>query len=232
MTKHAINAFLATSVAFINELASLCERMGADAREVERGLKSERRIGPLAYLTPGAAFSGGTLARDVAFLQSLGAEVHRRTPVIDGVHASNSEHRSWTRRRVSAELTPLAKRRVAVWGLTYKPGTDTLRRSSAVELCRRLHGRGAAVRAHDPAVRALPADLAQVIDLAPSALAAVEHASALVVATEWPEYQRVDVNDVVRVMDTPCVVDAGRFLAASLGRDARVKYATIGRGTV
>ena len=93
MTKHAVNSFLATSVTFINELAALCERTGADAKEVERGLKTERRIGPQAYLSPGGAFAGGTLARDVAFLRTLGTSVGRPTPLMDGVVASNAAHR-------------------------------------------------------------------------------------------------------------------------------------------
>jgi UDPglucose 6-dehydrogenase len=132
MTKHAVNAFLATSVVFINELASLCEQTGADAKEVERGLKTESRIGPRAYLGPGAAFAGGTLARDVVFLRTLGERVERPTPLMDGVEASNRAHRGWAQRRLQAELGTLAGRTVAVWGLTYKPGTDTLRRSTAL----------------------------------------------------------------------------------------------------
>ncbi len=95
MTKHAVNAFLATSVTFINELAALCERTGADAKEVERGLRTERRIGPHAYLSPGGAFAGGTLARDVAFLRALGTRLGRPTPLMDGVLASNTAHRMW-----------------------------------------------------------------------------------------------------------------------------------------
>jgi UDPglucose 6-dehydrogenase len=162
MTKHAINAFLATSVTFINEIAALCEQSGADAKDVERGLKTEQRIGPGAYLGPGAAFAGGTLARDVVFLRTLGRAVERATPLMDGVESSNKEHRHWARRRLVATLGSLAGRTVAVWGLTYKPGTDTLRRSTAVELCRWLLAQGALVRAHDPAAAALPDDLAAV----------------------------------------------------------------------
>ena len=138
MTKHAINAFLATSVTFINEIAALCEQSGADAKEVERGLKTEKRIGPQAYLGPGAAFAGGTLARDVVFLKALGQAAGRATPLMDGVESSNREHRGWARRRLLSLLGPLGGRTIAVWGLTYKPGTDTLRRSTAVELCRWL----------------------------------------------------------------------------------------------
>ncbi len=93
MTKHAINAFLATSVTFINEIATLCEAVGADAEEVERGLKTDMRIGPGAYLSPGGAFAGGTLARDVMFLRGLGDRTPAE-PLLDGLVASNEAHRA------------------------------------------------------------------------------------------------------------------------------------------
>src|SRR5262249_54692171 len=140
MTKHALNAFLATSVTFINELARLCEVVGADAKEVERGLKSEGRIGPRAYLSPGAAFAGGTLARDVRFLCAFGQQHDIATPLLSGVIASNNQHKSWAADRVHDLLRGSAGI-VAVLGLTYKPGTSTLRRSASVELCRQLSAR-------------------------------------------------------------------------------------------
>ena len=118
MTKHALNAFLATSVTFINEVATLCEQVGADAKEVERGLKSEVRIGPRAYLGPGGAFAGGTLARDINFLSAIGAAHDRPTHLISAVRASNDAHKSWAGHRLEALLSSLAGRRIAVWGLT------------------------------------------------------------------------------------------------------------------
>jgi UDPglucose 6-dehydrogenase len=229
MTKHAINAFLATSVTFINEVASLCEQTGADAKEVERGLKTERRIGPLAYLSPGAAFAGGTLARDVVFLRDLGQRVDRPTPLMDGVEASNRSHREWARRRLSAELGSLAGKNIGVWGLTYKPGTDTLRRSSAVELCRWLVQQGAVVRVHDPAVRALPDDLATARRVE-APLEAVIGAAALVVATEWPVYRTVTGDELAAAMTNPLIVDANRFLGPSIGADARFRLLSVGKG--
>src|SRR5262249_44931138 len=136
MTKHAVNAFLALSVTFINELARICEAVGADAKQVERGLKSEGRIGPKAYLSPGAAFAGGTLARDIRFLIDLGERWGTGTPLCRGVWDSNQLHKDWLRNAVARLLSGVEKLVVAVLGLTYKPGTSTLRRSSAVELCR------------------------------------------------------------------------------------------------
>src|SRR6186997_1037523 len=121
MTKHAINAFLAVSVTFANELARVCEVVGADAKEVERGLKTEARIGPKAYLSPGAAFAGGTLARDVRFLTSFGREHALQTPLLGGVLASNEVHKDWVRNKVTQLLSGAKDATVAVLGLTYKP---------------------------------------------------------------------------------------------------------------
>ena len=230
MTKHAINAFLATSVTFINEIAALCEQSGADAKEVERGLKTEKRIGPYAYLGPGAAFAGGTLARDVVFLKALGRATDRPTPLMDGVESSNREHRGWARRRLASLLGSVKGRTVAVWGLTYKPGTDTLRRSTAVELCRWLLEQGARLRVHDPAVAELPADLAAAHRSATPEDAA-DGADALVVATEWPEYRKADLAALATRMASPVVLDANRFLAATAGADPRFTLISVGAGS-
>ncbi|MDQ2995624.1 MAG: nucleotide sugar dehydrogenase, partial [Chloroflexota bacterium] len=189
MTKHALNAFLATSVTFINELSRLCELVGADAKEVERGLKSEGRIGPRAYLAPGGAFAGGTLARDVRFLVNFGQQHHEDTPLFAGVLASNDAHKGWTRAKVQQLLGDTAQPIVAVLGLTYKPGTDTLRRSASVELCQWLHSQGAHVQAHDPAIHELPDELRPMIQLAETPHDALRGADVAIVATEWPDYR-------------------------------------------
>lgn len=229
MTKHAINAFLATSVAFINEIAALCERVGADAKEVERGLRSESRIGPRAYLGPGAAFAGGTLARDLLFLSGLARRHGLPSRLIDGVRASNDRHREWPRRRLAEMLGPLRDRRIAVWGLTYKAGTSTLRRSDALGLCRWLVEQGARVAAHDPSLAARPDELPGGAEWAADPLAAAAGADAVVVATEWPAYRDIRPEDLLRVAPAALVLDANRFLEATLGTDARVTYLSVGK---
>jgi UDPglucose 6-dehydrogenase len=229
MTKHALNAFLATSVTFINEVARLCEEVGADAKEVERGLKSEGRIGPRAYLSPGAAFAGGTLARDLRFLVRRGDEVHVQTPMLQGVLASNELHKNWVRERVDRVLAGIDQPVAAVLGLTYKPGTSTLRRSSSVELCRFLHERGVRVRGHDPAVYTLPPELNRVLELTSGPLDALNGAHLAVIATEWPSYRNLRPMDVSARMRQPCVIDPNHFLADVLGGDPRIHYFATGK---
>lgn len=228
MTKHALNAFLATSVTFINEIASICEQVGADAKEVERGLKSESRIGPKAYLGPGGAFAGGTLARDIAFLTKLGQENNLPIHLVPAIRASNDAHKNWSRRRLVQLLGDLRGKTIAVWGLTYKPGTDTLRRSSAIELCQWLLEQGAKVQAHDPAVKSL-SDRFAAIHLCTSPIETAHDADALVVATEWPDYRAVDIGEVVSTLRTPLVIDANGFLAVSIESLSAVTYVTVGK---
>jgi UDPglucose 6-dehydrogenase len=229
MVKHALNAFLATCVTFINEVASVCECVGADAGEVETALRSEPRIGQKAYIRPGAAFAGGTLARDVRFLTGMGGELGLSLPLLGGILPSNDEHRRWPVRRLAEQLGDLRGKTVSVLGLSYKPGTDALRRSVAVELCRWLAGEGARIRAFDPAVRALPDDLAASVELVPSAAAVAESADALVVATEWPEFKTLSVDDIARGMRRPLVLDQSRFLGDAFMTDPRIRYITLGR---
>jgi UDPglucose 6-dehydrogenase len=224
MTKHALNAFLATSVTFANEIATLCERVGADAKEVEHGLKSESRIGAKAYLAPGAAFAGGTLARDVQFLNALGAE---QMPLLAGVRASNERHKSWTQRKLLELFGELRGKTIAVWGLTYKPGTDTLRRSSSVELCQWATAQGAKVKAHDPAVKSLPDDLD--VELCPAALDAINGADALVLSTGWQDYREILVEEVIARTPNLVVIDASRFLEKTLGSGSSLRYVTVGK---
>lgn len=209
MTKHAINAFLAASVVFANEIASLCEAVGADAKEVERGLKSDSRIGPRAYLAPGGAFAGGTLARDVAYLNEISREQGLLTPLLSSVLPSNELHKGWVQRHLRARFGNLAGVTVAVWGLAYKPNTSTLRRSLAVELCNWMIDQGVTVRVQDPMVEDLPQHWAGVVTRCNDPVSAVQGADALIVATEWPVYKTA----AAQLAGMPLVVlDANRFL--------------------
>jgi UDPglucose 6-dehydrogenase len=228
MTKHAINAFLATSVAFMNELGALCEQVGADAREVERGLKTEERIGPRAYLSPGAAFAGGTLARDVETLTELDAALGLPGVLIAAVRESNHRHRAWPLRKLKERLGPLAGRHIAILGLTYKAGTSTLRRSSAVELAMQLLAEGAQVTAFDPAVKELPARLAGQMELAASPADALRKADAVVLATGWPEFHDLSWPNLLSLMRTPIVIDANWFMAVHLRNFPGIAYTAVG----
>ncbi len=231
MTKHAVNSFLAMSVAFANEIATVCEAVGADAGEVARGLKSEARIGVKAYVAPGGAFAGGTLARDIAFLSNEASKHSLDLNLIRSVATSNNRHRAWPLDRLRSLLGSLEGRSIAVLGLTYKAGTDTLRRSSSLELVRALVEAGANVKAFDPAVRALPDDIEIAFEICSSLEAAIRAADAVVVATEWPVFADADWPRLIELLDRPVFVDANGLLASHLRERSGVTYASVGRTT-
>ena len=228
MVKHALNSFLALSITFINEVARLCEHTGADAKEVAQGLKSEPRIGPRAYLGPGGPFAGGTLARDVVTLSQIGAAKGEKLSVIPAIKQSNDLHRGWSLRRLHAVLGGLQGRMIAVLGLVYTPGTDTLRRSAAVELCRALIAAGARVQAFDPAVQTASTELGGIV-LAKSVAESLNGADAAVVCTEWPEFRQAEWVAATSAMRRRIIVDANRFLEKQLAPVAGVEFISVGR---
>jgi UDPglucose 6-dehydrogenase len=227
MVKHALNSFLALSITFINEIARLCERTGANAKEVAAGLKSDPRIGARAYLGPGGPFAGGTLARDVVTLTELASRTGENVPLICAIKRSNDQHKNWNFQRLRLRFGELRGRTIAILGLTYKPGTDTLRRSSSVELCCELIKAGATVRAVDPAITRLPEDLSKIV-LSPSVTEAVLGAEAVVVCTEWPEFRQVNWAEAIHGMAGRLVLDANGFLEKELKPAVGVEHVSVG----
>ena len=180
MTKHALNAFLATSICFANELGNLCDEVGADGQRIAEVLRLEPRIGPKAMLFPGLGFAGGTLARDMQTLRSLGDRSGLETPLLDGAWESNRQQNQLVLRKLKKAFGSLSGVQAAVLGLTYKPDTSTLRRSAALEIIADMAGAGMRVSAHDP-----KADRAEVATLPDfrffeDVYAAVEGADVLV----------------------------------------------------
>lgn len=227
MSKHALNSFLALSVAYTNEVARIAERVGANAADIERALRTDSRVGAHAYVAAGPPIAGGTLARDVAYLRSLGEGQAVKTPVADAILMSNQLHQEWARDKVGTLIQHTDHPRVSVLGLAYKVGTNTLRRSASVELCNWLLRRGVSVSAYDPAVTSLPAGLAGVA-LAPTAPDALEGADVAVVATGWPEFRSLTGATFVDRMRTPTIVDQAGILEELAGDD-RLTYMRVGR---
>ncbi len=228
MTKHAINAFLATSVIFINELATLCECVGANAREVERGLKSEERIGSKAYLRPGTAIAGGTLLRDLNYLLAAGQQQQLNMSFISNLLTSNQLHKQWTCQRMMAILPQIKEKTIVSLGLTYKTGTNTLRRSLAIETCEWLHQQGANIVAYDPTLTTLPTELAQFIELKSSIEQVLPLADAIMIASDSPFFLNITPNQLLSYRKQPVVVDPSGFLLNTLGNDKRIHYFSVG----
>ncbi len=231
MSKHALNSFLAVSITFANELGNLCDTVGADGHRLAELLRLEPRVGSKAMLFPGLGFAGGTLARDVQTLRSLAASGKIETPMLNGLWASNQQQNRMVPRRLAEALGgSLAGKRIAVWGLTYKPDTSTLRRSAALELMTELDAAGAEVLAHDP-----KADRGELAGLAgftfcDSALAAVAQADALVLMTPWADYRAVDFPAVRKAMRGSLVFDTANLWKAADVEAGGCTYLDIGRG--
>jgi len=228
MLKHALNSFLALSVSYINEIATLAEQVGADALEVSAGLKSDPRIGPRAYLTPGGPFAGGTLARDVATLTSLSQKLGTPLSLVPAIKESNDRHRRWAFQKLQSALAAIPQPIVAVLGLAYTPGTNTLRRSAAVELCRQLTGIGCLVRAYDPLIRTVDTEHAD-LELSSTIAEAMRDAHAVVVCTAWPELRDLPWPDLLNTMTGSVVVDAGRAIEKALSATSGLTYLTVGQ---
>lgn len=229
MAKHALNGYLATSVSFINEIATLCEIAGADVLSVVEALRYDPRIGRRAFLSPGIGFAGGTLARDLQILKDIGAHGRYTTPLLDGVLEVNRRRPGFVLRRLMERFGSVEGLVVGVLGLTYKAGTSTLRRSVSLEVIRLLVSSGAVVQAFDPKadLRELsgPPEFATVCD----AYEAARGASALVILTEWPEFTTLDYERVKSLMASPVILD-GKNLLTSLGLDERgFTYMGVGR---
>lgn len=225
MTKHALNAFLATSVALTNEIARLCEEVGAEAVEVERGLRSDPRIGPAAYVRAGEPYSGGTLARDVGVLSGLADAAGLPDGLPAAVARSNRAHADWPIARLVERFGGLQGLDVAVLGAGYKPGGGS-ERSWSVELCAELVRGGAAVRVHDPASAPTPAPLPDGTSRVDDRGLALVDADAVVIATPSAEFAGIHPAELARmrhavVLDVPGV-------AAHLAGRAEVEYLAVG----
>jgi len=212
MTKYAANAYLATRVTFVNAIAALCERVGADVLDVVTGMGHDRRIGS-GFLAPGPGYGGSCLPKDVAALVHVAEQAGADADVLRAVMRTNARQRD----RVIDKVARLVGGRldgavVAVWGLTFKAGTDDVRDSPALDIADRLLDAGAVVRAFDPAGAASAALLVPGLDVVADAYLACKEADVLLVLTEWDAFRDLDFGRVHQMMAVPRVVDTRNVL--------------------
>jgi len=230
MTKYAANAMLATRISFMNQMARLCEAVGADVTLVRKGIGSDRRIGP-AFLFPGPGYGGSCFPKDVKALMRTAEENGMRLDILESVEAANERQKRLLFEKVERHFDgKLAGTAVAVWGLAFKAETDDVRESPALVLVEALLSAGATVRVHDPAaVASARRHLGDRVTYAAHAYEAVDGAAALVIVTEWLEYRNPDFDRIKRLLVRPLIVD-GRNLYDPV-RLARLgfTYDSIGR---
>jgi len=229
MIKLASNAFLATKISFINEIANVSEELGADVREVSRGMGLDDRIGP-KFLQAGVGFGGSCFPKDVQALKQLAGNTGYHFQLLTAVVEVNELQKRRTIGKLQKHLGSLAGKEVALLGVAFKPDTDDVREATSLVLAGRLAGEGAHVRAFDPVAGAKAEDMLAGALIADSALDAVDGADAVVLVTEWPEFRELDwTGEVKRRMRVPLVVDGRNFLDREQLVEAGFTYEGIGR---
>jgi UDPglucose 6-dehydrogenase len=229
MIKLASNAFLATKISFINEIANVSEELGADVREVSRGMGLDDRIGP-KFLQAGVGFGGSCFPKDVQALKQLAGNTGYHFQLLTAVVEVNELQKRRTIGKLQKHLGSLAGKEVALLGVAFKPDTDDVREATSLVLAGRLAGEGAHVRAFDPVAAAKAEDMLAGARIAESALDAIDGADAVVLVTEWPEFRELDwTGEVKRRMRVPLVVDGRNFLDREQLIQAGFAYEGIGR---
>jgi UDPglucose 6-dehydrogenase len=228
MVKLASNAFLATKISFINEIANVCEELGADVTDVAKGMGLDDRIGS-RFLQAGIGYGGSCFTKDVSALKMIAANSGYHFQLLNSVIEVNELQKRRVMAKLTRHLDSLVGKRVALLGLAFKPDTDDMRGASSLVLAARLQGESAAVVAFDPVAEAVAAPLMPGVEMAASAMDSFEGADAAVLVTEWPEFAELDWSEVAKRMNTPLVVDGRNFLDGEALRSAGITYESIGR---
>jgi UDPglucose 6-dehydrogenase len=231
MIKLASNAFLATKISFVNEIANVCEEVGADVGEVARGMGLDQRIGP-SFLRAGIGYGGSCFPKDVSALKMLAGNTGYHFQLLNAVIEVNELQKRRVVQKLVGHLGSLVGRRVALLGLAFKPQTDDMREASSLVLSARLQGEGAEVAAYDPVAAGPARDLLEGVELCDSALEALAGADAAVLVTEWPEFAELDWSEAASRMARPLLVDGRNFLDPQKLVSAGFEYEGIGRAPV
>ena len=230
LCKYAANAFLATRISFINELARLCELVGADVDAVRRGAGSDSRIG-LRFFFPGAGYGGSCFPKDVQALMSTAADAGMPLQILDAVHAVNEAQKKVVGQKVLSRLgEDLQGRRIGVWGLAFKPQTDDMRESPSLVIIEQLLAAGAEIVVYDPeAMHEAARSLGDRVTYAPTALEAIQGADALVLVTEWNEFRAPDWGAVAGALRGRDVFDGRNIWEPEVVEGHGLRYTGIGR---
>jgi UDPglucose 6-dehydrogenase len=231
LIKHAANSFLALKISYINAISAICEASGADVEKVADGIGADKRIGR-SFLNAGLGYGGSCFPKDVAAFIAISEQLGLPFLLLKEVQRVNQLQRERFVAKIRDTLWVLKDKRIAVWGLTFKPDTDDVRNSVAIDLVNGLLQEGAIVQAYDPKGMDKVAELGlcKGAALAKSALQAVENAEALVLATEWNEFQGIDFELVRDAMHTPIIFDGRNLFDPETMKQLGFRYLGIGRG--
>jgi UDPglucose 6-dehydrogenase len=229
MVKHGINSFLANSIVFANHLAEICEYNGALIDEVVKGMKSDPRIGQKAYLAPGIGFSGGTLGRDLKVLQSINDSNAGFAKLFGVIHQMNSERKMAILQRTKKILGTLQGKKISALGVTYKPGTSTLRRSLPLEIIDLLIEEGVSVKIFDPKADFTELPSTHKYIVCKSIQEVLQKTNMAILLTEWNDFRQIDWKNVKTQMSEPIVFDTKNFLDATQLKKEGLQYYSVGK---
>jgi UDPglucose 6-dehydrogenase len=228
MIKLASNAFLATKISFVNEIANVCEEVGADVSEVARGMGLDRRIGS-SFLRAGIGYGGSCFPKDVSALKQLAGNTGYHFQLLTAVIEVNELQKRRVMKKLEKHLGSLVGKKVALLGLAFKPDTDDMREATSLVLASRLQGEGASVRGYDPVAERPARELLPSVEFCDSAEQALEGAHAAILVTEWPEFAKLDWASLANRMANPLLIDGRNFLDPEKVRAAGFAYEGIGR---
>jgi len=228
LTKYAANAFLATKISFINEIANLCDKVGCDVHDVARAIGMDRRIGN-KFLHPGPGYGGSCFPKDTNALASVAREAGCDSLIVDAVMEVNSRQRVAMISKIEKLVGSLQGKTIAVLGLSFKPETDDMREAPSIEIIRGLIERGAVVRAFDPAAMHEAKKVLPDIHCAEDEYAAAEGADALVFMTEWNQFRALDMERVKQSMKSANIADLRNIYEPEDMREIGFQYVGVGR---
>ena len=229
LTKYAANAMLATRISFMNEVANLCEAVGADVDHVRKAIGSDKRIGP-SYLFPGIGYGGSCFPKDVQAMIRFASDINYDFRILQSVEAVNLRQKTRLFAKIKRHFGRLKGKTVAVWGLAFKPKTDDMREAPAIPLIEALLAAGARVQAYDPeAVTVARGIFGKRITYSPSNYDALKGADALAIVTEWNEFRRPDFARMRSLMRSPVIFDGRNLFTPEQMTQNGFTYYSIGR---
>ena len=228
MIKYAANSFLATKISFINEIANICEKVGADVSKVAEGIGLDKMIGP-AFLNAGIGWGGSCFPKDVSALSNIAGEYGLSTQILNAVVNVNREQRLKITQKLQDELKIIKGKIIGVLGISFKPDTDDTREAPSIKIMNDLVNLGARVKAYDPIVGAAPESLSKKVEICSSAYEVVRGADMFILATEWEEFLKLDYAKIKDIMRSPVLIDGRNYLNKNSLEKKGFKYIGIGR---
>ena len=228
MIKYASNAMLATRISFMNEIAQLCEKVGADVKSVAKGVGLDNRIGP-RFLQAGMGYGGSCFPKDVKALSELMKQNKVKDKLLSAVNTINEDQRKFIFQKIKKLISPLKGKSIAVWGLAFKPKTDDIREAPSIDIIRELQKSGAKIRAFDPVAKINAKKVLKGVTFCSDPYSTVKGCDALLVATEWNEFRTLDFEHVKRLLKQPNIIDGRNIYEPEEMRKIGFNYLGIGR---